>query len=473
MKPTFLEKFGKIYTYPYGNSFMQDPVQQNIEQQEFERYVQKKRNFRPFHMECKVTKRRLCYCPNSSVLTEQSKVQMQLQQNVAADLVSYFEGYPVDFETKMKNKLLMEKERLMHVQKEDFADTFEKYLDYLDEDDLKDFDTQMKSQRKECSYCKQTIYDNTVTQSWKSEKGDQVLLCSKCSQNYISGLIDPGSENKKVARYIATSINAAKTGKPTQLPTKPGQQQIPNKPQTSGQNSSNLKSSAKKANTNGKGEGLDICSLCEKKVIPSEEAKSLKCFRCLKMYHSTCHQPPLNTELVKRFQWECSDCKTCKNCNQNNDEDKIIICDMCDKAVHIHCLNPPLFQIPSHNWFCKDCVNCLSCDKELGPISQKSQGLWCEGIYRMCKDCNYQLQQGNFCKVCRKSYSQDSNEDFIQCDECQDWIHAACDGFDSEKLAKMKDDEKYSCPICKKSKDGKSIGNGTAGTAQVSQQRKR
>ena len=46
---------------------------------------------------------------------------------------------------------------------------------------------------------------------------------------------------------------------------------------------------------------LDYCSICEKKVIPSEEAKSLKCFRCLKMFHSTCHQPPLNTELVKRF----------------------------------------------------------------------------------------------------------------------------------------------------------------------------
>ena len=42
----------------------------------------------------------------------------------------------------------------MNVQKEDFADTFEKYLDYLDEEDIKDFDSHMKSQRKECSYCK-------------------------------------------------------------------------------------------------------------------------------------------------------------------------------------------------------------------------------------------------------------------------------------------------------------------------------
>lgn len=59
----------------------------------------------------------------------------------------------------------------MNVQREEFADTFEKYLDYLDEDEIKDFDTQLKSQRKECSYCKQTIYDNPINQGWKVRIG--------------------------------------------------------------------------------------------------------------------------------------------------------------------------------------------------------------------------------------------------------------------------------------------------------------
>eukprot|EP00349_Pseudokeronopsis_sp_Brazil_P009301 CAMPEP_0202972714 /NCGR_PEP_ID=MMETSP1396-20130829/40115_1 /ASSEMBLY_ACC=CAM_ASM_000872 /TAXON_ID= /ORGANISM="Pseudokeronopsis sp., Strain Brazil" /LENGTH=97 /DNA_ID=CAMNT_0049703495 /DNA_START=312 /DNA_END=605 /DNA_ORIENTATION=+ len=72
--------------------------------------------------------------------------------------------------------------------------------------------------RKECSYCKAPIYDNNQNQSWKNDKGEMVLLCSKCSQSYISGLIEPGSESKKVARYVSmqTSMNKNKTNKISQ-----------------------------------------------------------------------------------------------------------------------------------------------------------------------------------------------------------------------------------------------------------------
>jgi hypothetical protein len=62
MKPTFLEKFSKIYKYPYGNSFLQNSAEYLLEADSFERFVQKKRTLRPFHLECRVTKRRLCYC---------------------------------------------------------------------------------------------------------------------------------------------------------------------------------------------------------------------------------------------------------------------------------------------------------------------------------------------------------------------------------------------------------------------------
>jgi hypothetical protein len=222
---------------------------------------------------------------------------------------------------------------------------------------------------------------------------------------------------------------------------------------------------AKKANTSGKGDestkegdgkgsqnSQDYCQLCAKKVNGLEESKAIKCCRCKRVYHSTCHEPPLNTDLVKRFPWECPDCKACKVCSLNNEEDKIIICDMCDKAVHIHCLNPPLEHIPQHNWFCKDCVNCVSCDKHLGNITLKNQGLWYDNIFRICKDCNLQFQQGNFCKICCKVSSEDSSESFVQCDECEHWIHARCDNIDAAKLAKLESnlEEKYVCPLCRK-----------------------
>lgn len=112
---------------------------------------------------------------------------------------------------------------------------------------------------------------------------------------------------------------------------------------------------------------------------------------------------------------------------------------MCDKAMHIHCLTPPLPVIPQTSWFCADCVNCISCNKVLSPIKTRSQGLWYDrphgkGSYRMCKQC-YQLKKdGNFCQVCCHAYSGDSGDSFIECDFCKQWIHSKCDGIDEEKL---------------------------------------
>ena len=55
----------------------------------------------------------------------------------------------------------------MTISREDFADRIDKFLEYLDEDDLKAYDSQLKNARKECSYCKQTIYDTNINQGWK------------------------------------------------------------------------------------------------------------------------------------------------------------------------------------------------------------------------------------------------------------------------------------------------------------------
>ena len=58
-------------------------------------------------------------------------------------------------------KLQIEKERFMSVTRSDFADTFEKFIDYIDEDDHEHQQTieQIKNQvpKRECQYCKQII----------------------------------------------------------------------------------------------------------------------------------------------------------------------------------------------------------------------------------------------------------------------------------------------------------------------------
>jgi hypothetical protein len=54
-----------------------------------------------------------------------------------------------------------------------------------------------------------------------------------------------------------------------------------------------------------------------------------------------------------------------------------------------------------------------------------------------------------------QTYSEDSNEDFVACDECDMWIHFKCTGVAQDKLATM---EKYVCPLCKKKKTAGSAG---------------
>jgi hypothetical protein len=76
MRQTFIEKFAKTYTYPYGTSFTaktgNKSVDQNsqseaiIAQEHCERILLGKRTMRPFHMECPKTQKRVCYCDKTS-----------------------------------------------------------------------------------------------------------------------------------------------------------------------------------------------------------------------------------------------------------------------------------------------------------------------------------------------------------------------------------------------------------------------
>ncbi|XP_057696467.1 E3 ubiquitin-protein ligase UHRF1 [Corythoichthys intestinalis] len=65
---------------------------------------------------------------------------------------------------------------------------------------------------------------------------------------------------------------------------------------------------------------------------------------------------------------ECKHCKddpdkNCRWCNCNvcgikQDPDKQLLCDECDQAYHIYCLNPPLTSIPEdEDWYCPNCRN--------------------------------------------------------------------------------------------------------------------
>ena len=194
----------------------------------------------------------------------------------------------------------------------------------------------------------------------------------------------------------------------------------------------------------------------------------LECHKCQKRYHAGCHEPPLNASLVKKqrqssekqsaLRWECPDCKVCEMCHSASDENKIIICEMCDIAVHIHCLSPPLSKVPSKSWYCDSCSVCLSCKIRLpSPIANYEAGKWNKkstsplaGTQRLCEKCYDCYKQGNFCSLCHKAYEDDCEDNFVGCDQCEGWVHAECEGISPEDFAKIDKDTKFVCSNCKK-----------------------
>ncbi|KFP06360.1 E3 ubiquitin-protein ligase UHRF1, partial [Calypte anna] len=78
--------------------------------------------------------------------------------------------------------------------------------------------------------------------------------------------------------------------------------------------------------------------------------------------------PLLSSPLLKRQSGPvCKACKdnpnktcricACHICGGKQDPDKQLMCDECDMAFHIYCLNPPLSSIPDEDWYCPECRN--------------------------------------------------------------------------------------------------------------------
>ncbi|XP_035727156.1 E3 ubiquitin-protein ligase UHRF1-like [Vespa mandarinia] len=54
---------------------------------------------------------------------------------------------------------------------------------------------------------------------------------------------------------------------------------------------------------------------------------------------------------------ECKECG-CRVCGGKEDEHNLLLCDECNFAYHLRCLNPPLISIPEEDyWYCPECKN--------------------------------------------------------------------------------------------------------------------
>jgi hypothetical protein len=70
---------------------------------------------------------------------------------------------------------------------------------------------------------------------------------------------------------------------------------------------------------------------------------------------SPCHLPNVQLTINRQLQYATDDTR-CVSCGGVEQEDVMLLCDLCGTAQHTFCLDPPLTQVPDGDWICPTCV---------------------------------------------------------------------------------------------------------------------
>ncbi|CAB1432002.1 unnamed protein product [Pleuronectes platessa] len=180
----------------------------------------------------------------------------------------------------------------------------------------------------------------------------------------------------------------------------------------------------------------DMCVVCGS-FGQGAEGRLLSCSQCGQCYHPYCVNVKI-TRVVLTKGWRCLECTVCEACGEASDPARLLLCDDCDISYHTYCLDPPLLTVPKGAWKCKWCVWCVQC-------GSASPGLHCDwqSNYSRCGPCSSLSR----CPLCQRHYTQ---EDLIlQCQQCDRWVHAVCQGLTTDEEVEVAADEGFDCSLCR------------------------
>ncbi|KAM9332683.1 histone-lysine N-methyltransferase 2C-like [Pholidichthys leucotaenia] len=180
----------------------------------------------------------------------------------------------------------------------------------------------------------------------------------------------------------------------------------------------------------------DMCVVCGS-FGQGSEGRLLACSQCGQCYHPYCVNVKI-TRVVLTKGWRCLECTVCEACGEASDPGRLLLCDDCDISYHTYCLDPPLLTVPKGAWKCKWCVWCVQC-------GSASPGLNCDwqSNYSLCGPCC----SLSCCPVCLRPYLQDDL--ILQCQQCDRWVHAVCQGLTTEDEVEVAADEGFDCSLCR------------------------
>ncbi len=153
-------------------------------------------------------------------------------------------------------------------------------------------------------------------------------------------------------------------------------------------------------------------------------------------------------------QWLCPSCTTCMKCGRGDESKDVILCDHCDRGVHLACLSPPLEVAPEGAFFCEECRFCELCGKSVTTPTRVRE-------HCFCGECAPVVEKAAPCRVCGKRYPEacgrimertpgqmnDSSSQLMErtgalCAGCGALTHTDCDG-----ALEVSCD--YRCPACR------------------------